>query len=240
MNKLIITIVPVVALLVGCGKVPLNCESPEAKTVVQQIIGKTTKISQNLYNATFDQVVTQSINDKKEQSCTATVTYVLSDESKNLLLEATNKLDASLVVSEQGYPYTEYLPDATTVVWYANAASNEELAIVNLLGGTDYPIRLQDYLNRISQDESHPHHLGFLVYASQLNEVYKMAKFTIDNYDSLVKAKHQFEINYKTTIVKVDGKEEYYTEAVVPGKLRNTFERDALYNAVAKKIVDAQ
>lgn len=235
-----IAIVPAVALLVGCSKVPLDCESTEAKRVVQQIVAENTKIPDGLYVSTVERVVTQSINDKKEQSCTATVAYVLSDASKNVLLEATNKLDASLVVSEQGYPYTEYLPDATTVMWYANATSNEELAIVNLLGGTDYPIRLQDYLNRIAQDESHPHHTGFLVYASQLNEVYKMAKFTIDNYNGLVTAKHQFEINYKTTIIKVDGKEEYYTEAVVPGKLRNTFERDALYNAVAKKIVDAQ
>lgn len=240
MNKLIITIIPAVAILVGCGKVPLDCESAEAKRVVQQIVAENTKIPADLYVSTVERVVTQSINDKKEQSCTATVAYVLSDASKNVLLEATNKLDASLVVSEQGYPYTEYLPDATTVVWYANTASNEELAIVNLLGGTDYPIRLQDYLNRIAQDESHPHHTGFLVYASQLNEVYKMAKFTIDNYNGLVTAKHQFEINYKTTIIKVDGKEEYYTEAVVPGKLRAMFERDVVYNKVAKKIVDTQ
>ena len=235
-----ITIVPTVALLVGCGKVPLDCESTEAKRVVQQIVAENTKIPDGLYVSTVERVVTQSINDKKEQSCTATVAYVLSDASKNVLLEATTKLDASLVVSEQGYPYTEYLPDATTVVWYANATSNEELAIVNLLGGTDYPIRLQDYLKRIAQDESHPHHIGFLVYASQLNEVYKMAKFTIDNYNGLVTAKHQFEINYKTTIIKVDGKEEYYTEAVVPGKLRAMFERDVVYNKVAKKIVDTQ
>lgn len=235
-----IAIVPAVALLVGCSKVPLDCESAEAKRVVQQIVAENTKIPDGLYVSTVERVVTQSINDKKEQSCTATVTYALSDASKNVLLEATNKLDASLVVSEQGYPYTEYLPDATTVMWYANATSNEELAIVNLLGGTDYPIRLQDYLNRIAQDESHPHHTGFLVYASQLNEVYKMAKFTIDNYNGLVTAKHQFEINYKTTIIKVDGKEEYYTEAVVPGKLRAMFERDVVYNKVAKKIVDTQ
>lgn len=240
MNKLITTIIPVAAILVGCGKVPLDCESSEAKRVVQQIVAENTKIPDGLYVSTVERVVTQSINDKKEQSCTATVMYVLSDASKNVLLEATNKLDASLVVSEQGYPYTEYLPDATTVVWYANATSNEELAIVNLLGGTDYPIRLQDYLNRIAQDESHPHHMGFLVFSSQLNEVYKLSKFTIDNYEQLMNVTRKFAINYKTTIVKVDGKEDYYTEAVVPGGLRAAFERDMLYNKVAKKIVDTQ
>lgn len=238
MNKLIIAIVPAVALLVGCSKVPLNCESPEAKSVVQQIVRETTKIPRDLYNVTFEQVMTQSVNDKKEQSCKATVSYVLSDEAKNTLLEASNKLDASINISDEGFPYTKYLPDATDVTWYAGMPSREESAIVNLLGGTDYPVRLQDYLVNIARNQNHPHHMGYLVYASQLDEVYKMSKFTIENYKRIETIKHRFDIEYVTTIVKVDGKEEYYTKAVVPGQVRAAVELDSLYHTVAKKLVD--
>lgn len=109
MKKFIITIIPAIALLAGCGKVPLACESDDAKNAVQRIISKTTNIPTGLYSASFEQVITQSINDKKEQTCKATVTYSLTEEAKNTLIEATVKLDESLVVHPGGYPTTKFL-----------------------------------------------------------------------------------------------------------------------------------
>ena len=237
MKKFIITIVPAVALLVGCGKVPLACESDGAKNAVQRIISKTTNIPAGLYTASFEQVITQSINDKKEQTCKATVTYSLTEEAKNTLIEATVKLDESLVVHPGGYPTIKYLPNATSVAWYFDTPSDDESVTLYLLGGTDYHQRLQDYLLRIAQDETHPDHLGFLVYSAQIQKIYEFSKSTEKVYDNALNHKYKFEIGYKTTIIKVDGKEEYYTEGVVPGDVRSALELAAMYNKVAKKIL---
>ena len=196
--------------VVGCtARVPISCESDEAKTILTKIILDNAKTPASLFDINISKVITHDVvHETGNQSCEASVSVKMNAATKAEWDNATATLENSIKSDEFGFPTTKYLQNVSGVEDLLNVRDNDESTqnMMILLSNTSYAEKLKKYLEQMSAGVEHPHFYFYLANNQKLKQLYSALNTMSNVYPNITQTEFNSKLKYTTKLVKLDGK----------------------------------
>lgn len=194
----------------GCSsRVPVACESKEAKTILTQIILEKAKAPVSLFDINITKVITHDVDKEiSNQSCEASVSIKMNASTKAEWDNATATLDNSIVMDEFGFPKTNHLPAINNIEDLLNVRDNDEHTqnMMILMSNTSYVAKLKKYLEQMSASVEHPHFHFYLTNNQKIKQLYSDLNTMPNVYPNITQTEFKSTLKYTTKLVKLDGK----------------------------------
>lgn len=209
MKNALIILSSVLAVAACSSRVPVACESDEAKSIIKNIMLDKAQTSAELFDINISKVITHDVDHETgNQSCEASISVKVNAATKAEWDNATATLDSSIVTDELGFPKTKHLPAIENIEQLLNVRDNDEHSqnMMILLSNTDYPEMMKKYLVQMSSSSEHPHFYFYLANHMRLKQLYaNMSNDMPKVYPNITQSEFKSTIKYTTKLIKMDG-----------------------------------
>lgn len=202
--KLVIAAITSAVLLSGCiGTKPPACEGEFA---VNAITNHVNQFSGNISTVTLGPVITTSIDrETGNQTCKTTISFRLSDETNSRWIAAQDKLESSIDTTHI-VPLSPHVPRYRTIRDHlVNDPTEEEAIMFMLLSQTSFIDMFLDYIDESYNNVNMPENFLFWYVGSAIQRLYDDLG-TLDTHYQNAVSPLTFELQYRTSLVKIDGK----------------------------------